>query len=183
MLSQKFFYPLYHTFEQKLFVKLLGAVKKNYKFIGSDEEKIFFVKTLFYYQLINKDYRKHLHIIYRNLSPKTNIGKINELTRKIEFEKDLSWITWLFEKDMVKLVNKFWCRKKIKFVGNDAQFNEFILRYLVSIWLVGWAGPLYALLIATRDEEMDFKECNKILSLWDFTGVFKNYKCQMLNDK
>jgi len=176
MLPQKFFYPLYHDFEKRLFVKLLEAVEKQYEFVGSDQEKIFFIKTLFYYQLVNKDYRKHLRIIDKNLSPKTDIKKINGLVRKIKFEKDLSWITWLSEKDMIRLVDKFWHEKKVKLVGNNVEFNEFVLRYFVSIWLVGWAGPLYALLVATKDGVVNFKECNNILALWDFTRIFKDVK-------
>ena len=175
MLMQRFFYPLYHIFDENLFANTLEAVKNKYEFIGSKEEKIFLIKSLFYYQLITKDYRKLLRILNKNLAQKTDIRKINNLVRKTEFKKDLSWVIWLFEKEMIKLVNKFWQSKNLKFMGNDAQFNEFILRYLISIWLVDWAGPCFATLKASENGVINLKECNEILFLWDFTKIFANY--------
>ena len=172
MLSQKFFYPLYHNFDQKLFLKLKKAVKNKYEFIGSEKDKIFFIQCLFYYQLLNKNYRQQLKIIYKNLEPKTNLAEINQLTKKTTFKKDFSWVNWKTEKEMIKLVNKFWKDKKIKLIGTNQQFNEFILKYLVSIWLVDWSAPLYALLIETKKGTINLKNCNKILSYWDFTDIF-----------
>ncbi len=176
MLTQEFFYPLYKDFDQKYFAKLVDAVKNEYEFTGSKGEKIFFLKSLFYYQLITKDYRKLLIILDENLSSKTDIAKINNLIRESKFETDLSWIKWLYEKEMIKLVNKLWRSKNLKFVGDDLQFNEFILRYLVSIWLVDWAGPCFAILRATENEIFNLKECNEILNLWDFTKIFAFHK-------
>ena len=172
MISQKFFYPLYYYFDKKFFRKLNKAVREEYTFFGSEEDKVFFVKSLFYYQLINKKYRKSLKIIDDHLKPQTDIKKINQLIRLTEFKEDLSWVNWLNEKEMIKLVKKFWKRKQIKIVGTDKQFDEFILRYLISVWLVDWAAPLFALLRSTKDRVIDLEECNQIISFWDFTKIF-----------
>lgn len=173
MLSQKFFYPLYHDFDKRLFLKLKKAIKNKHQFIGTKKDKIFFIQCLFYYQLLNKDYRQQLKIIYKNLKPKTDILKINKLIKNIDFKKNLSWVIWKNEKEMVELTNKFWKNKKIKLIGTDKQFNEFILRYLISVWLIDWSAPLYALLIETKKSIINLKNCNKILSYWDFTNIFK----------
>ena len=42
----------------------------------------------------------------------------------------------------------------------------------ISIWLVDWAGPCFAILKVTEDGIFDLKKCNEILTLWDFTGIF-----------
>lgn len=172
MISQKFFYPLYKDFEKKHFARLLDAVKKKYEFIGRKDDKIFFIKSLLYYQLITKDYRKILVILDRHLLPRTDIAKINDLIKQTKFETDLSWVIWRYEKEMIKLVKKLWQRKNMEIVGNDSQFNEFILRYLVSIWLVDWAGPCFAILKITEGGVLDLEKANKVLSLWDFTKIF-----------
>ena len=172
MISQKFFYPLYYDFDKKFFNKLNKGVKEKQSLVGSGEDKIFFIKSLFYYQLINKEYRKSLEIIHDNLTPKTDIKKINKLIKTIEFKEDLSWVNWLNEKEMIKLVKKFWRHKKIKIIGTNKQFDEFVLRYLISVWLVDWGAPLFALLQSTKDGIINLKECNQILSFWDFTKIF-----------
>ena len=153
----------------------MNAIKNKYEFIGSEEDKVSFVKSLFYYQLMTKDYRKILVILDKNLSPKISIPKINDLVRETRFETDLSWIKWLYEKEMITLVKKFWQSNNLRLVGNHLQFNEFVLRYLVSIWLVDWAGPCFAILKATEDEVLNLNECNEILDLWDFTKIFASY--------
>ena len=175
MISQKFFYPLYKDFEKKHFAKLLDAVKKKYEFVGGKDDKIFFIKSLLYYQLITKDYRKILVILDKHLSPRTDIAKINSLIKQTRFETDLSWVKWLYEKEMIKLVNKLWRSKDMKIIGSSSQFNEFILRYLISIWLVDWAGPCFAVLKLNEKRILDLKKANKILSLWDFTKIFASY--------
>jgi len=75
MLMQRFFYPLYYIFDENLFANTLEAVKNKYEFIGSKEEKIFLIKSLFYYQLITKDYRKLLRILNKILRKKLILEK------------------------------------------------------------------------------------------------------------
>ncbi len=173
MLSQKFFYPLYYDFDKRLFLKLKKGVKNKYQFIGTKKDKIFFIQCIFYYQLLNKDYRQQLKIISKNLKLKTDISNINKSIKNINFKKDFSWVVWKYEKEMAELASKFWKNRKIKLIGTDKQFNEFILRYLISIWLIDWSAPLYALLIETKSGTINLKNCNKILSYWDFTNIFK----------
>lgn len=172
MISQKFFYPLYHDFDKQFFAKLNVAVKQQYSFAGSKQDKVSFVKSLFYYQLINKEYRKSLKIIHKHLAPQTDLKVINHSIKKTEFKKDLSWVTWLYEKEMIKLVDKFWHHNEVAIVGTDKQFDEFVLRYLVSIWLIDWIAPLFALLKSTEGGTINLTECNEIISFWDFTKIF-----------
>ena len=174
-MKQELFYPLYEDFDKKFFEKLKIAVDEKYEFVGSDNDKIFFTKCLFYYQLLVKDYRKLLEILYENLSEKTNIRHINEIVKTTAFDSDSSWLTWKSEREMVDLVEVFY-ESDVKIVGTDKQFDEFVLRYLVSVWLVDWQGPLYASLILTKDKVINLSEINKVLSLWDFTRIFKDYR-------
>lgn len=172
MIPQKFFYPLYALFDKKFFAKLNTAVKDKYIFVGSAEDKTYFVKSLFYHQLINKEYRKPLKMIYRHLKPQTNLKVINQLIESAEMKEDLSWVNWQNEKEMIKLATAFWRRKKVEIIGTDEEFNEFVLRYLISAWLIDWIAPLYALLKSTKGGKINLRECNEIISFWDFTKIF-----------
>ena len=60
-------------------------------------------------------------------------------------------------------------------IGTDEEFNEFALRYLISIWLIDWEGPLYVLLQLTKKGIVNLHELNDVLSMWDFTKIFDNY--------
>ena len=169
-MKQGYFYPLYKPFDRQLFKKLQKAVKEKYKFTGNTKEKTFFIKCLFYYQLI-RDYRAPLIIINKNLKKSTSLTKINQETKKVDFTLDLSWVNFKHEKEMVKYAQEF-SKAKIKIIGTDPEFDEFVLRYLVSIWLADWQGPLFAMLQATKDKTVNLKTLNKLLELWDFTNIF-----------
>ncbi len=170
MLDQKLFYPLYKDFEQKFFKQLQNAIDKKYSFLGNDKEKEFFVKCLLCLQMI-KNYRAPLVAIKDNLKKKTDLKKINDTIRSKKFKIDYSWATWTHEKEMGKLAEKL-IDSPLQMIGNQEEFDEFVLRYLLSIWLADWAGPLYALLKETENGKADLKKLNKILALWDFTGEF-----------
>lgn len=181
MLTQKFFYPLYDTFDENFFASLKEAVKLRYEFVGDNDEKVFFVKSLLCFQML-KDYRVPLHPIQDNLTKKTNLKAINDALKSQGFsaggslaDKLLSVFQWKRDKEMGRLAKKFF-KANVKIIGTSDQFNEFVLRYLISIWLVDWEGPLYAVLQSTKDGTVRLKELNDILALWDFTKIFASYK-------
>ena len=174
MLTQNFFYPLIDEFDRSFFANLQKAVKERYTFVGDDKEKVFFVKSLLCFQML-KNYRAPLYAINDNLTKKTSLKSINDIIRSKEFVIDYSWAVWTRDKDMGRLAKKLFS-SPFKIVGTDEEFNEFVLRYLISIWLVDWEGPLYALLQSTKDGKANLSELNKILSLWDFTKIFASYK-------
>ncbi len=169
-LTQKFFYPLVASFETDFFASLKKAVKNRYSFIGDDRDKVFFAKSLLCFQM-TKDYRAPLKSIKKNLAKKTDLKTINADIKDSGFKVDYSWAVWKRDRIIGRLAKKL-LGSKLKIVGTDKEFDEFILRYLISIWLVDWEGPLYALLISTKDGKADLKEMNKILALWDFTKIF-----------
>lgn len=169
-LTQKFFYPLYKSFDTNFFASLQKAIKDKYSFIGDDRDKVFFAKSLLCLQMI-KDYRAPLRTIKKNLAKKTDLKNINADIEASKFELDYSWAVWGHEKEMGRLAKKL-LGSNLKIVGTDKEFDEFVLRYLISIWLVDWEGPLYALLVSTKNGKADLKEMNKILALWDFTKIF-----------
>jgi len=170
-MQEKHFYPLYKQFDRKFFGKLRLAIKNNYKFTGDQEDKRLFVKYLIYYQLNSKDYRQNLKIVNKQLKPITDIKKINRWIEKVKFNKDTSWAIFSIDKDLIKLAKKFY-RSKTKLISAGKDYNEFILRYLVSLWLAGWQAPLYPLLIEMQTGKIDLKKLNKILSLFDLTKIF-----------
>jgi len=174
MITQKFFYPLIDEFDRIFFASLKKAVKERYSFVGDDDEKVFFVKSILCFQMF-KDYRVPLYTINDNLSKKTNLKAINNIIKSKEFVIDYSWAVWARDKDMGRLAKKLFS-SPLEIIGTDEKFNEFVLRYLISIWLVDWEGPLYALLQSTKDGKANLVELNKILSLWDFTKIFATYK-------
>lgn len=174
MITQKFFYPLIDEFDRIFFASLQKAVKEQYTFVGDDDEKVFFVKSLLCFQML-KDYRTPLYAINDNLTKKTSLKTINDAIRSKEFIIDYSWAVWTRDKDMGRLAKKLFS-SPLEIVGTNEEFNEFVLRYLISIWLVDWEGPLYALLQSTKDGKANLDELNKILSLWDFTKIFASYK-------
>ena len=161
-------------FDRIFFASLKKAVKNHYNFIGTNDEKVFFVKSLLCFQML-KDYRAPLHAINDNLTKKTILKVINDAIKSNKFVIDYSWAVWTRDKEMGRLAKKLFS-SPLKIVGTDEKFNEFVLRYLISIWLVDWEGPLYALLQSTKDGKANLDELNKILSLWDFTKIFATYK-------
>ncbi len=173
-MDEKLFYPLYKDFDKKFFRRLKFAVKNKYEFLGNDDEKSQFFTDLVVLQLI-KDYRKHLEIVDKNLSINTSIERINEETKHINFDFDTSWVSFKHEQEIINLAKKMPV-KKFVLDGTVQGFNEFVLRYLFSIWLVDWQGPLYAILKYIENKKtIELKELNKILKLWDFTKIFKEY--------
>lgn len=174
MITQNFFYPLIDTFDKNFFASLKKAVKGKYNFVGTDTEKAFFVKSLLCFQML-KDYRAPLRAINDNLTKKTSLIIINDAIKSSKFVIDYSWAVWTRDKDMGRLAKKLFS-SPLKIVGTDKEFDEFVLRYLISIWLVDWEGPLYALLQSTKNGKANLNELNKILALWDFTKIFASYK-------
>jgi hypothetical protein len=171
-MKYEYFYPLYEQFDKDFFNKLKLAAAGNFVFSGTQEDKQNFLKDLLILQLI-KDYRKHLKIVFKYLDIKTDIEKINHDASKINFGFNTSWAKSKVEKELVAMGKKL-IKAEIRLEGSDKKFNEFILRYLVSIWLVDWTGPLYAILKKLENDQyiLDLREMNKILALWDFTGIF-----------
>ena len=174
MITQKFFYPLIDKFDRGFFASLQKAVKGKYAFIGDDNEKSFFVKSLLCLQML-KDYRTPLHIINENLTKKTDLKTINDAIKLRGFVIYYSWAIWARDKKMGQLAKKLFS-SPFKIIGSTQQFDVFVLRYLISIWLVDWEGPLYALLQSTKNGKENLNELNKILGLWDFTKIFASYK-------
>lgn len=173
-MRDEYFYPLYEQLDKDFFNKLKFAVKEGFAFRGSDEDKQKFVKDLLVLQLI-KDYRKHLRIIWKYFDRDVDVAAINREASAINFGFDASWVFFKAEKELILLGKKL-TKMDLKFEGSDKKFNEFVLRYLISIWLVDWSGPLYVILKKIEEDEgiVDLRELNKILSLWDFTGIFNN---------
>ena len=174
MLSQKFFYPLFNTFDKDFFTSLKKAIKEKYTFIGNDDEKVFFVKSILCFQML-KDYRAPLYSINDNLTKKTNLKIINDTIKSKDFVIDYSWAVWKRDKIIGRLAKKLFS-SQLKIVGSDKEFDEFVFRYLISIWLVDWEGPIYAILQEIKNGKANLKELNKILSLWDFTKIFTSSK-------
>lgn len=174
MITQKFFYPLVDAFNRNFFASLQKAVKGKYTFVGDDNEKVFFVKSLLCFQML-RDYKAPLQAIYDNFTKKTDLKTINNAIKSKKFVIDYSWAVWTHEKEMGRLAKKLFS-SPLKIMGSDQKFDEFVLRYLISIWLVDWEGPLYALLQSTKNGKANLNELNKILSLWDFTKIFASYK-------
>jgi hypothetical protein len=121
-----------------------------------------------------KDYRAPLYAINDNLSKKTNLKTINDAIRSKDFVIDFSWAVWKRDKDMGRLAQKIY-DSPLELIGTNDEFNEFVLRYLVSIWLVDWEGPLYALLQSVENGKANLSDLNQTLALWDFTKIFANY--------
>lgn len=173
-MNENLFYPLYKDFDKKFFRKLKEATKNKYEFIGDDREKEKFLKDLIVLQLI-KNYRKHLQVIDEYLLRQTDLLEINKQTRNLDFEFDTTWVTFKVEQELVDLARGL-KTTELTLIGNDENYDEFVLRYLLSIWLVDWQGPLYAILKYIENKKtIEIKELNKILKLWDFTEIFKDY--------
>jgi hypothetical protein len=179
-MKDEYFYPLYEQFDKDFFNKLKLAIINGFVFSGTQEEKQQFIKDLLNLQLI-KDYRKHLKIIFKHLDKKIDIAAINHDAVKVNFNFNNTRAKFKVEKELL-VMGKRLAKADIRLEGSDKRFNEFLLRYLCSIWLVDWAGPLYAIFRKLGSDQyiLDLREMNKILALWDFTGIF-NFKNQRTN--
>lgn len=173
MITRKFFYPLIDTFDRDFFASIKKAAKGQYTFIGDNAEKVFFLKSFLCFQML-KDYRAPLRAVNDNLTKKASLKTINDAIRSKEFIIDYSWAVWARDKEMGRLAKKLFS-SPLKIIGSDRQFDEFVLRYLISIWLADWEGSLYALLQSTKNGKANLHELNKILALWDFTKIFVSY--------
>lgn len=169
-LNESIFYPLYDDFDKDFFEKLKIAIKNKYSFKGDSEEKEYFIKTLLCLQML-KDYRAPLEAIAQNIQEEIDLKTINDQIRSKDYAIDSSWAVWKRDKIMGELAKKLY-DSEIKIVGTDEGFDEFVLRYLVSIWLVDWEGPLYAILQLTKSGKINLRELNGLLKLWDFTRLF-----------
>ncbi len=170
MITQKVFYPLIHKFDRDFFASIQRAVKEKYTFVGDDNEKIFFVKSLLCFQML-RNYRVPLYAIKGNLAKKTELKIINSIIKTKNFKIDYSWAVWTRDKEMGRFAKKLF-NSNLIIIGTNKEFDQFVLRYLISIWLVDWEGPLYVLLQLTKDGKANLDELSKALALWDFTKIF-----------
>jgi len=173
-MKDEYFYPLYEQFDKDIFNSLKMAVKEGYSFSGDQKNKEKFFKDLILLQLV-KDYRKHLKILVKYFGRDTELAKINAAALKVNFTFDKSWAVFKAEKELITMAKEFE-KQALTFEGSNKKFDEFVLRYLISIWLADWTGPLYAILKKIKNDNytIDLRELNKILNLWDFTGIFNS---------
>jgi len=143
-MKEFYFYPLYKTKDRKYFKLLKLAVKERYHFIGNINEKIRFIKDILFLQLI-KDYHSPLDIVFQNFIKETNLSSINQLIQETEFALDFSWVSFKHEREILERAQAF-DKAEIMLIEKDGSFDEFVLRYLISIWLADWQGPLFAIL-------------------------------------
>jgi hypothetical protein len=173
-IDKNLFYPLYKEFDKEFFKSLLVGIEKKYSFIGSAEEKSIFFKNLLILQML-KDYRSPILAIKEGLKQETEIKSLNQIIESQNYRLDYSWANWGHEKEMGRFAEDL-ISNTLTLKGNQEQYDELVLRYLLSIWLVDWEGPLYALLkITHRGGEHTIEDLIRILELWDFTGIFKGY--------
>jgi hypothetical protein len=170
--EETIFYPLKKDFEKEFFAELKHAVINRYQFIGDKAEKEYFIKCLLCLQMLN-DYRAPLISVKENLSAKTDLNKINSEIKKLDFEFDYSWAVWERDKEMGLLAENLFT-SEVEIIGSDSEFNELVLRYLISIWLIDWEGPLYAILNSITKNRVELKELNELLKKWDFTLIFND---------
>lgn len=174
-MNEQYFYPLYKEFDKNFFEQLKIAIEKQVQFKGSETDKQKFMKDLLMLQLI-RDYRKHLKIIYKFLDqPYIEIPQINELTKANDFAFNTKWVIFKVEKDIISMAKRL-KNQDIQIDGSNRQFDEFVLRYLATIWLVDWTGPIYAILKLLNNKKYIFdpREANRLLVNWDFTNIFNN---------
>ena len=87
MLNQEFFYPLFGWFDKDFFRNLQKAVKEKYRFIGDNDDKIFFLKSLLCFQMI-KNYRIPLYAVRKYLKSETDLEKLNKEIKSMDFKID-----------------------------------------------------------------------------------------------
>ncbi|MFA4931273.1 MAG: hypothetical protein WC570_05420 [Patescibacteria group bacterium] len=177
MISPQYYYPLLDDFDRRFFTKLQIAIKNKYRFVGNRDEKDFFVRSLLCLQVI-RNYREPLKIISKQLQPDTEISIINDKIKNLKPTINYSWAVWDRDKQIGKISKKLF-KSSLEIVGSEKDFDEFTLRYLVSIWLTAWEGPLYALLLSCQTGQADLKEMIAILKPWDFTEIFSTYLTQI----
>jgi hypothetical protein len=167
-----YFYPLYKKFEQEFFLKLRKAVEEKYHFVGKDEDKEYFIKTLLCFQ-VAKDYRTPLKSVKKHLASESDIAEINKLVKKQSFKIDTTWVIWKSDFELVVLAKKIY-KTKLRINGTSDEFDEFVLRYLISAWLVAWQGPLFMILknIMENRGKANLKSLNDMMKKWDFTDIF-----------
>ncbi len=172
--NENLFYPLYKPFDKEMFGKLKKTVSEGCEFEGSNGDKQYFVKALLVFQLIH-DYRAQLEIVNRYLSKKVGLKQLNQEMQEFKFEIDRSWAVFKSQIEMIDNAKEVFS-KDLTIMGNKFEYNEFVLRYLISIWLADWEGPLFAVLRKLKADNYTLKlnELNSLLSLWDFTSIFKN---------
>lgn len=166
-------YPLVDEFDRKFFNTLKIGITNKYRFIGDTEDKKYFLKSLFCFQLI-KDYRAPLIILNKYISEGTELVLVNKELKDLNLQLDFSWMVWKRDKIMGESLRQFF-DKDIEIVGTDKEYDEFVLRYLVSIWLVDWEGPIFVISKLIENGKVNLSELNKVLNMWDFTKLFKVY--------
>lgn len=170
---EELIYPLVDEFDRKFFNTLKIGIVNKYRFAGDIEDRKYFFKSLLCFQLI-KDYRAPLIILSKYISESTELALVNKELKDLNFQLDFSWMVWKRDKMMGESLRQFF-DKDIEIVGTDKEYDEFVLRYLVSIWLVDWEGPLFVIANLVEQGGVNLSELNKVLDMWDFTKLFKVY--------
>jgi len=176
MVNKEYFYPLYKDEDQSLF-NLLAKNAQNMgelEFIEEDNEFSTFMK-LFVYSGKMKDYRQFWNALRKSLERgELNLKELIKYGEGLEIQRgiDESWAIFTQDKRICILLDEFY-DSEIKFEGEGMDRKELFLRFWLSQLLQDWRGPKLVVMIkALEENNVNVKQLNKVLSKWDFTGIF-----------
>src|SRR3989338_4543962 len=149
-------YPLYKDSDKAAYSQLKDLAKagKYPRLVGTPSARDYFLKFLILSQKI-KDYRQFRDRIIKNISSgEINLTRLLGENEELDIPKgiDLSWVVFMQDRRLCELIDLFQ-GKVIKFEGQDQEYGEFVVKFLLTQLLTDWRGPLMLVVLEGLKEK------------------------------
>ena len=173
----KYRYPLYKKWDKDCYklIARFSSQKQIPTIFGTKKEINEFLKSLIQSQKMD-NWRKFFRTVLKSISSRQiDVPKI--LKQKFPIPKGYEkWVVFREDREVSDFLDNLE-KRQLQFMGSNKEIFEFILRFILTQLLLDWKSSLYALKETIgKNSRIRLKSLNKVLSEFDYTNVFKEYK-------
>lgn len=170
-------YSLFRQWDKDVFnqLKEIGKTKKYPGIIGSSEDKNIFLTALIRTQKSLHDWRDFLKDTMSQVKKNNSVDTVslNKQYPAKMIGKDVpDWVTYPGDKIVNDFIDELETRK-IRFLGNDMEMAEFIMRYILGQLGHDWEQTIMMIWEMLGDEsELSLRKLNREMRKFDYLKLF-----------
>lgn len=169
-------YPLYKPVDRRMFRDLIqvARTRKKPKVAGTPKEINQFIKLLVVSTKLKKWRTFVLPVVEGLKKGMLDAPQLVAKGSRFKMKKgiDRSWAVYTQDERLCLAIDKFSARR-VHYVGTKGELVEFVGRFLLTELLQDWRGPkMMVAMESVKGKTVRLNRLNRLLALWDFTGVF-----------
>lgn len=171
-------YLLFEEWDKKAFrlIKKIARKKEYPRILGTPEEKNQFLKMLIRTQKSTYGWRKFLNDILKQIE-KSCVIDTKALIIQYPLESvsngTPAWVTYEEDKIVSNFIDEL-ATRKVKFLGNDQEIAEFVLRFILGQLGHDWEQTIMLIWEILGDKDVIYlKDINKELKNFDYLKLFE----------